>query len=36
LEKIKPALEAAVGCAPNGFIINLTPEWDRTTGKLVT
>ena len=38
LEKIKPRLEAAAvaGCAPNGFIINLTPEWDTNTGELVT
>ncbi len=38
LEKIKPKLEAAAeaGCAPNGFIINLTPEWDQSTGELVT
>jgi len=38
LEKIKPKLEsaAAAGCAPNGFIINLTPEWDTSTGELVT
>jgi len=38
LEKIKPKLEAAAvaGCAPNGFIINLTHEWDANTGDLVT
>jgi hypothetical protein len=39
LEKIKPKLEAAAeaGCAPNGFIINLTPKWDPSkTGELVT
>jgi len=36
LEKIKPKLEAAAvaGCAPNGFIINLTHEWDANTGTL--
>ncbi len=28
LEAIKPTLEAAVNCARNGFIINLTPEWE--------
>jgi hypothetical protein len=36
LEKIKPTLEAAVDCAPNGFIINLTPEWDRSTSEPLT
>jgi hypothetical protein len=37
MEKIKLRLEAAAaaGCAPNGFIINLTPEWDQSTGELV-
>ena len=34
LETIKPKLEAAVDCAPNGFIINLVPGWDAT-GELV-
>jgi len=35
LERMKPQIEAAAtaGCAPNGFIINLAPEWDAFTGE---
>jgi len=28
LERMKPTIEGAVNCAPNGFIINFVEDWE--------